>query len=128
MATYIQGINCAAGCTTDPCGCDFGVGSDLPGFDTTFDVTGQFDADHDVDIEVFDYAACDTPVGRDLSYRVRIDADGSSIYDSGCVTSSSISTSATVPAGTTSLRIRTEVDCSSPCESGGGGSWTVTCV
>lgn len=51
--------------------------------------------------------------------RLIIYADASSVYDSGCVTTSTTPSDVTIPAGTTDVRVY--VDC--PCGGDPGSAW-----
>lgn len=106
------------------CGCDIDVAhNDGTGGDTTLDVSDQFYEAHDVAINVTG-GTCNRSAGcggggfQPEYWRSRIYANGSLIYDSGCITGN-VSTTVNVSAGTTSLRFLTETDCNNCCESGG---------
>lgn len=121
-------------CGPDPCtagcACSFNANDAVQvGHDDTYDWTSVNAIDHDISVAVTNYAPCDAPISAPYYYRIQIDADGVSIYDSGCITGN-LSTSTTVPAGTLALRIRvtpycTAVDCA---EFGGAGDWAVNCI
>lgn len=74
----------------------------------TYGVSGQFAYDQVVNINIGIYT------GTPRSGQFVVKANGSTIYDSGCITSTSLSTTVTVPAGTTSL----ELISTSPCDGG----------
>jgi hypothetical protein len=80
--------------------------------DDTFDVTGDFPCSVDVSVQW-------TATTDGTSFIVY--ANASSIYSSGCLTSNG-STSITIPAGTTSLRVT--ADCG--CAVGPGSAFSVT--
>lgn len=87
------------------CECAWGGQSDAGGdeelpYNNSWDVSAYFVTGHDIEIELF------APTGSATQFVIK--ADGVTIYDSGCVSSSSgptILTTVAVPAGTASLSI-----------------------
>ncbi len=78
---------------------DAGGDEDLP-YNASWNVTAYFASEHDISIELY------APTGAATQFVIK--ADGVTIYDSGCVSSSSgpaVTTTATVPAGTDTLSI-----------------------
>jgi hypothetical protein len=117
MADFIITTDCDCGCGS-PCAgacCTISEGdltttifdSDNPGEKTnTYDVTGQFPADADVEF-YFDTGF------SDCYAEFVVKANGVTIYDSGCVADASGSTHIiTVPGGTTSLSVTVTWGCS----------------
>jgi hypothetical protein len=106
---WLKTVGCdCPDCGPDPCTpgclCTFaetagGTASD----DITWDVTGQFIIEHDINY----LFAGEVDPGN---YRLQILADGVTLFDSGCVTDPGGGI-LTIPAGTTSLRIIITVGC-----------------
>jgi hypothetical protein len=108
---------------TDACVCDFTAYIEV-NQDLTFDVTDLFIVAHDMSIFIEPVECHYWGGGDGPAYsRLQVWANGSLIYDSGCV-SGGISTTVTIPAGTTSLNLINTYDCNSLCESGGPGNPT----
>lgn len=136
---WIKQVGCdCPECGPDPCtagcACTFNANDQIFTDDNTYDWTSVNSVDHDISIAVTGYANCDTgfsACGFDLLhwFQIRVYADLTLLYDSGCI-HANFSTTATVPAGTTTLRIVIDDPCGAHCgcESGGGGSWEVACI
>lgn len=86
------------------------------GYDQTFDVTGDFAAARDI------YVGLETYTIKD---QLLIDANGSNIYDSGCI-GAQVTPTVNVPSGTTSVRVRIIP----LCDGGSGTAWilSITCA
>jgi len=111
MATFIKAADCGAGCPESVC-CDIdeaevGGFPDGPGtFTFNYTVTGTsgvVQVDFTIDIP-----------SPPMFARLVLEADGTPIYDSGCI-STSDSDTATVPPGTTTLSAIVTQECA--------GSW-----
>lgn len=109
MVWIKQPPNCDCGCGADPCTndcpCTF---SDSFGGTTSQSVTdavgGQFITSHNLQYSLaYEIDPAD--------YRLEIYANGSLVYDSGCVHSTTVSGSVSIPSGTTSLRFDITVGC-----------------
>lgn len=105
-------------CTAGECLCNLNLntaGGDA-GYDETFDVTGDFVSNRDIYVDFESYTIKDQLI---------IKANGSTIYDSGCI-GAHVTPTVTVPGGTTSVEIIVVPDC----EGGTGTAWTVaiTCA
>ena len=103
-------------CGPDPCTtacCSLDIGDQSAG-DTvdTYDVTGKFTVDHSIFIRVT------ADAGGGATARFQVAFNGSTLYDSGCISSSSASTTVTGPSGTTSIVVTITAPCS-----GGTSGW-----
>jgi hypothetical protein len=111
MATWIFSPSPGGECcecrasVCDECDCTWGGEFDAGGeehlpYNASWNVSAYFVSAHDISIELF------APSGSETQFVIK--ADGVTIYNSGCIGSSSgptVTTTATVPAGTVSLSI-----------------------
>jgi hypothetical protein len=119
MAIFVKSLNCLCStCGTDPCiaelcFCDLTLNTagGSAGYDETFNVTGDFTAARNIYIDFNSFTVKD---------QLLIYANGSLIYDSGCI-SGNVTPTVNVPSGTTSARVVVVPDCASM----GVTAWTL---
>jgi hypothetical protein len=119
MATFIVSkcspcLNCSSDpCVEADCFCNLTLNTagGALGYDETFDVTGDFTSARNIYIDFNAFTVKD---------QLLIYANGSLIYDSGCI-SGNVTPTVNVPSGTTSARVVVVPDCAST----GVTAWTL---
>jgi hypothetical protein len=124
---FLRTVGCECSeCGPDPCTagceCDLFQSIEFDG-DDTLDVTGQFVFAQNLSVTQDSWTCEDGGVFVTGSSQIQVYANGSLLYDSGCV-SGAISTTVSIPAGTTILRLVHVHDCLNQCDSGGVGDQT----
>jgi hypothetical protein len=124
MAVFIRSVGCSCPeCGPDPCietACFCETSPQvIASADTqsaNYNTYGSFPADRDIDIEV------GVGPGSGNTGRGVIKADGTTMYDSGCLSNGLYFDVATVPAGTITL----EIIATAPCSTGADSTCSVT--
>lgn len=93
------------------CGLTLNTSGGDAGYDETFDVAGDFTSARDIYVDFESFTVKD---------RLIISANGSSIYDSGCI-GANVTPTVNGPSGTTSVRVQVIPNC----EGTTGTAWTL---
>ena len=124
MTDWLKTVDCeCAGCGSTPCSVDeclcavdLNTSGGDDGYDHTFDTTGDFTSARDVYVDFQSYTVKD---------QLRIYANGTLVYDSGCI-GAHVTPTVSIPSGTTSVRVEVVPNC----DSGSGTAWilSITCA